>query len=36
MLYQSFLLPQVKQSAIINNKQGVYELSHELQNDLKN
>ena len=33
MLYQIFLLPQVKQSAIISNKQGVYELNYELPND---
>ena len=34
MFYQIFLLPQVKRSAIISNKQGVYELPHELTNDL--
>ena len=33
MFYQIFLSPQVKQSA--SNKQGVYELLHELPNDLK-
>ena len=37
MFYQIFLSPQVKQSAIISNKhkQGVYELPHELPNDLR-
>ena len=35
MLYQIFLLPQVKQSAIISNKQGVYEVPQELPNDLR-
>ena len=34
MLYQIFLSPQVKRSAIISNKQHVYELFHELPNDL--
>ena len=34
MLYQIFLSPQVKRSAIISNKQGVYELPHKLLNDL--
>ena len=34
MFYQIFLLPQVKRSAIISHKQGVYELPHELTNDL--
>ena len=33
MFDQIFLSPQVKQSA--SNKQGVYELPHELSNDLK-
>ena len=33
MFYQIFLSPQVKQRA--SNKQGVYELPHELPNDLK-
>ena len=36
MLYQIFLSPQMKQSAIFSNKQGVYELPHKLLNDLKN
>ena len=35
MLYQIFLSPQVKRSAIISNKQGEYELPHELQNVLR-
>ena len=30
MFYQIFLSPQVERSAIISNKQGVYELPHEL------
>ena len=34
MFYQIFLSPQVKRSAIISNK-GVYELPHELPNDLR-
>ena len=33
IFYQIFLLPQVKQSAVISNKQGVYKLPHNLQND---
>ena len=28
MFYQIFLSPQVKQSLIISNKQGVYQLPH--------
>ena len=35
MLYQIFLLPQVNRSAIISNKQGVYEVPQELPNDLR-
>ena len=35
MLYQIFLSPQVKQYAIITYKSGIYELSHELPNDLR-
>ena len=34
IFYQIFLSPQVKRSAIISNKQHVYELFHELPNDL--
>ena len=36
MFYQICLSRQVKQSLIISNKQGVYQLPHELPNDLKN
>ena len=35
MFYQILLSPQVKQSAIISNKQGGYELPHELLNNLR-
>ena len=35
MFYHILLSPQVKRTAIISNKQGVYELSHELPNDLR-
>ena len=35
MFFQIFLSPQVKGSAIIGNKQGVYELANEFLNDLK-
>ena len=35
MSYQIFLLPQVKESVVISNKHGVYELPHELPNDLR-
>ena len=35
MFFQIFLSPQVKRSAIIGNKQGVYELPNEFLNDLK-
>ena len=35
MFYQIFLLPQVKRSAIISHKHGVYKLPHELPNDLR-
>ena len=34
ILYQIFLLPQVKRWAIITYKHGIYELSHELSSDL--
>ena len=34
MFYQIFLSPQAKRSAIIINKQGVFELPYELQKDL--
>ena len=36
MVYQIFLSPQVKLSAIISNKHGEYELPHELPNYLIN
>ena len=29
------VLPQVKGSAIISNKHGIYELAHEVPNDLR-
>ena len=32
MLQQIFASPQVKRSAIVSNKHGVYELPHELPN----
>ena len=35
MLYQIFFSRQVKRSAIISNKHGIYELSQELPNDLR-
>ena len=35
MIYQIFLPPQVKQNVISINKQGVYELPHELLNNLR-
>ena len=35
MFYQIFLSPQVKQSAIISNKHGTYELPHKMSNDLR-
>ena len=34
MFYQLFS-PQVKRRVIISNKHGIYELPHELPNDLK-
>ena len=34
MFYQIFLSPQVKLCAIITYKHGIYELPHELSNDL--
>ena len=34
MFYQSFLSPQVKRCAFITYKDGIYELPHELRNDL--
>ena len=35
MFYQIFRSPQVKRSAIISNKHGIYEVPHELSNDVK-
>ena len=35
MFYQTFLTPQVKRSAIITYKHGIYELPQELPNDLR-
>ena len=35
MFYQIFLLPQVKRCAIITYKHGIYELPHELPNNLR-
>ena len=35
MFYQIFLSPQVKQCAIITYKHGIYEMAHELPNDLR-
>ena len=35
MFYQIFLLPQVKRWVIITYKHGIYELLHELLNDLR-
>ena len=35
MFYQIFLSPQVKRSAIIRNKHGMYELPHELPRELR-
>ena len=35
MFYKIFLLPKVKRWAIITYKHGIYELPHELPNDLR-
>ena len=35
MFYQIFLLPQVNRWAIMTYKHGIYELPHELPNDLR-
>ena len=35
MFYQFFLSPQVKRCAITTYKHGIYELPHELPNDLR-
>ena len=34
MFDEIFLSPQIKWIVIISNKHGIYELPHELQNDL--
>ena len=35
MFHQIFFSPQVKQCAIITYKHGIYDLPHELPNDLR-
>ena len=35
MLYQIFFSPHVKRSGIISTKHGIYEVPHELPNDLR-
>ena len=35
MFYQIFFSPQVKRCAIITYEHGIYELPHELPNDLR-
>ena len=35
LLYQFLIRPQVKRRVIISNKHGIYELPHDLPNDLK-
>ena len=35
ILYQIFFSPQVKWSVIISNKHSIYDLSHELSNELR-
>ena len=35
MFNQVFFLPQVKQSIVISNKHGIYELPHVLPNNLR-
>ena len=35
MIYQIFLLPQVKRRMVIGNKYGIYELAHHLPKDLR-
>ena len=35
MFYQTFLSPQVKRFTIITYKHGIYELHHELPNNLR-
>ena len=35
LMFPNFPSPKVKQSAIVSNKQGVYELQNELPNDMR-
>ena len=35
MFFKVFVSPQVKRIVIISNKHGIYELPHELPNDLR-
>ena len=35
MIYQFLFSPQVKRSAIISNKHGIYEFPHKWLNDLR-
>ena len=35
MFKQILLSPQVERGAVISNKHGIYELPHELPNDLR-
>ena len=35
MFYQIFLSPQLKRCTVITYKHGIYELPHELPNDLR-
>ena len=35
MFYQIFLSPQVKRSAIVSNKHGIYDFPQEFPNDLR-
>ena len=35
MFYQIFLSPQAKECAIITDKDGIYDLPHELPNNLR-
>ena len=35
MLYEIFFSPQVKQSVVVSNKHGIYELPHETRNNVR-
>ena len=35
MFYQIFVSPQVKRNAIISNKEGAYQLTHELPHEFR-